>query len=572
VRLRAVALAAVALVISMISASTYEKRKQDRAILEDRWDDYVTQRIASGRYVDIGVILCTVERDDGVLGKELVEGCPRMRVIESRAFGGIVDRKRGELVGPSRRPVTWYASKDQRAVVLHSDEEPLGQLVYGSEGAGKTRALAMWHYFRWLENLGERREGGQTAPTKERITAVRTEMFALYPASWYRHWKARDVIEFVDKTRIRLRSTKLSSKVSGDPIQSYSWSWCGRDEGQDQIERHASIQARGRKAKHGRYKQCMTATAKDAGDWRSFRAMLEGSGEWIRRTLFGPSSPFVWPEFWERLKRVISDREYRRRVLCEDLPPELAVFYAYESKRNLTPMPRLAIDVTVGLLASYGYQSYVQPGSRFALVAGHDPGVIYNTTTFARLIMFGVTPTWVVVGEYQSKQTTQREHARLVKKYVQDTFGYEKGSDTSKVAFFIDPHGRGESDTDYQTVYGAFQKEGLDAFNPAPVTKRIQRRARIEMTNRLLAAYDQTCRLVVAVNDNRQPLAPVLVTSFESLEKKPGDDDPEGVQRKDETDKTHAPAALGYLLWPFEQEALTDTTVKHALAAARRIA
>lgn len=563
---------AIALVVAMISSSTYEKRKQDRAILEDRWDEYVEARIATGRYVDIGVTLKTVVLDETLIGQELLPGKPRVRVLRTTSLGGVIDRKRGEMVGPSRKPVTWYCSEDQFAIIIHADDEPLGSLVVGSEGAGKTTAQAMWHYCRWLENLGERREGGQTAPTRERVSAVRDAMFSLYPSTWYRHFKSKDIIQFVEKTRIRLRSTKAQSKATGSPIQSFNWSWAGRDEGQDQVSAHSDIQARLRSAKGGECKQCITASSKDDGVWRAFRAMLEKSGEWIRRPLFGLRSPFVFPAYWKMLEKTTSDREYRRRVLCEDLPPELAVFYAYEAKRNLVALPRLAPDVTVAVLAAYGYESYVSRGSRFALVGGHDPGVIYNTTTFARLMMFGATPTWVVVGEFVSKQTTQREHARLMKKYVQETFGFERGPDTSKVAFFIDPHGRGETDTDYQTVYGAFQKEGLDVFNPAPMTKRIQRRARIEMTNRLMASYDQTCRLVIAVNDNQQPVAPTLVTSFESLEKKPGDDDPEGEQRKDESDKTHSPASLGYLLWPFEQEATTEITEKHARAAARRIA
>jgi hypothetical protein len=42
------------------------------------------------------------------------------------------------------------------------------------------------------------------------------------------------------------------------------------------------------------------------------------------------------------------------------------------------------------------------------------------------------------------------------------------------------------------------------------------------------------------------------------------------VVKKDAADPTHPPAALGYLLWPFEQEAITAHTVKIALAEARR--
>ena len=131
---------------------------------------------------------------------------------------------------------------------------------------------------------------------------------------------------------------------------------------------------------------------------------------------------------------------------------------------------------------------------------------------------------------------------------------------------FCDPHGKGEGQTDYQSVYMAFQKEGLDVFDPAPVTKRIKRRARIEMVNRLLGA--QAPRLVVA-HVHGTPVAPRLVEALKSLQKRPGDDDPEGTQRKDINDQTHAPCAASYCLWPFEQEALTASTVAMATRTPR---
>jgi hypothetical protein len=580
-----VALAAVALVSSHIAR---ERRAQDRAIVEDRWDEYVEQRIATGRYIDIGVTLRTVVQDDGLLGQELLPGKPRLRILRERTFGGVIDRKRGEIVAPTRTPVAWYCSEEQECVVLHDDRLPLALLVYGSEGAGKTTALAMWHYFRWLEHLGEKREGGQTAPTRDRLAAIRDEMFKLFPSTWYRHYKSKDIVRLCDGTKIRFRSTKRQSKDGGEAIQTFTWSWGGRDEIQDQIEAHGGIESRGRGARDGRFKQLGTATAKDSTEWRNFRDQLtavndNGQQDWIRLTLLGPNSPFVHPIFWETKKRTMSRRDYLRRVLAQDVPPELAVYYAWDREQNLVALPQIATDVTTAVLD--GYQSYVRPGSRFAMLAGHDPGSIYNTTTLWRLMMFPAPrprgtphdkylppiPTWVCVGEFVTEQTTQREHARRLRLFIQEKWGFERDVDTSKVAIFCDPHGKGNGQTDYQAVYMAFQKEGLDVFSPAlDQTGRIHRPARIEMLNRLMSSYDGCVRLVVACNDNKQPVAPVLVESLESLEKRPGDDDPEGSQKKNEKDRTHAPVSAGYALWVFEQEAFTDHTVARARAAAQR--
>ncbi len=567
-----VAIAAV-LALLVISNLTYRKRRQERAILTDRLEEYAAD-VANSRYVDFGVLLHTVVSDPN--GTALIPGKQALlRVVRSRLLGGILDTKSHppRIIARSRNPRVWFCSEDQEPGVLHSDEEPRGQLVYGSEGAGKTTMLAMWHFCRVLEHIGEKREGGQTAPTKSRLKMVRDEMLSLYPREWYRHLKSQDVIRFRDGTRIQLKATKQQSAASGSPIQGFNWSWCGRDEGQDQIDRHEDIQARGRAARDGGsyYKQCITATAKDASEWRAFREMLIASGQWLRRTLLGLRSPFIGAEYWEGLKATMSKREYRRRVLAEDVGVELAVYYGWDREMNLRTMPPGALDVTAAILAPY--QSYTQAGARFALVAGHDPGVIFNTTVLKRLAIINSVPTWVVVGEWQSKQTTPGQHARDLKKYIQETFGYELGPGTSKVAIFCDPHGKGEQQTDYQTHYMAFQREGLDIFSPAPMSGRIKRSARVGMINRLLGgnASDGHVRLVIATDRQGKPVAPHLVRALETLEKREGDDNPEGGRHKDESDQTHAPAAASYALWPFEQEAFTTATVALAMSEARRL-
>jgi hypothetical protein len=557
-----------------------ERRKQDRALIDGKWDEYLTKRrLARGRYIDIGVRLVCVVQDDA--GAVLIPDKPPLRVVKERLFGGLLDRKTRRIVAPTRAPVTWYCSEDQWTVVLHEGDVPLGQLAYGSEGAGKTTALAMWHYFRWLENLGFKpaREGGQTAPTIERLTMVRDAIFALFPSNWYRHRKTADIIVFADGTKLRLRSTWQQSKKSGSPIQGYNWSWCGRDEGQDQLERHEDIEARGRSAPGGGafYKQLITCTAKDSSAWRTFRDVLEKAVDklnkplWIRRTLLGRRSPFIAAAYWDKLAQLLDPREYQRRVDAEDVGVELAVYFGWTRAKNLVGRTQTQPDVTPVIFADF--DSYLRPGARFVLGVAHDPGNIYNTSIVYRMHLFGRVPTWVVVGELQTKQKTARDHAQLLKEYLQRNFSVEYDEpDCGKALCFIDPHGRGEGKTDYQTVYGAFQSVGLDCYSPAAQTGVIKRSARVGMINRLLtgSAAGGAVRLVIAASVKGEPVAPVLVDAFETLEKREGEDDPEGVRPKDETDKTHAPAALGYGLWLFEQEAITQITIRRALAAVPR--
>lgn len=537
------------------------------------------------RFVDMGVTLRVV-RMDLANGKELLGGAPPLVVLREHRLGGIVDtartkkHPRATYVGPSKDPTVWFCSEDQERILLHGEDIKPRLLVYGSEGAGKTATMAMWQFLRILETIGAGLEAGQTAPTQLRLKMFKDAAREFWHPRWYRFKEDAGVYFFHDGSRIQLVSTHQQSVAEGSRVQGFNWARVGSDELQDHCDKDADIEMRGRKAPGGIYRRFATATAKDSSEWRSFRNACDATGLWEISHLLALRSPFQWPRFWEEKKKTLDPREYRRRILAQDVGVELAVYYGWsrtatehptEPSRtrpgNLVRLPRIATDVTAAILLQY--QSYVRPGSRFSLAIGHDPGNIYSTSVICRLVMFDQVPTWVVVGELQTKQTTAREHAALLRQLLQREF-YCELPGGSKAAIFADPHGRGESQTDYQTVYMAFQAEGLDVFSPASITGRIKRTARVGMMNRVLCDAYGTVRCVVATDETGRPVAPVLVDAFESLEKAPGDDDPEGSQRKDRADKTHSPAALGYMLWPFEQEALTGDTVKRALQAARK--
>lgn len=587
--MRLAALLALLVLAGVLLTNKSFRRRQAMRVIAETTD-------GESRWVDCGVIVKTVVADPK--GDELIEGKPRLRVIAEKRIGGMADTSATppRIVGPSREPRVWYVSEEQAAALFHKDKTKLGQLIYGSEGAGKTRLLGMFHAVMWLRHFGERREGGQTAPTETRLEFVREEMHQLFPANWFRYQSANRRFVMCDGTRIQLVSTYRQSKAQGSPVQGYNWSWCGRDEAQDSTDVHEDIQSRGRSARNGEYWQMATATAKDDSEWRELRDVLISSGKWLKRNLSIFRSPFVAANFLADTKASTSAREFLRRFgdpitgEVSDLPPELAVYYGWLRSRNLVHRPRIANDVTAAILRDY--RSYCRPGAGFSILCSHDPGAIYNTTVILRLLVYpyerrdaigrvvtDLIPTWAVVGELQTNQTTARDHAIALKKKLQDEFGVEFNATRDnpnpaggKACIFVDPHGKGESATDYQSVYMAFQGVGLDVFNPAPISGRIQRAARIEMVNRLLSgtAADERPRLVVLEEQGRT-LAPKLVEAFEELKKSPGDKNPEGARRKDESDKTHAPAALAYGLWAFEQEAFTAETIRRAIAEAQKM-
>lgn len=610
----------------LISNISYRKRKQARAIMDDRVEEYVSDRSKRPLLVDIGVTIKVVVADESA-GAELLPGLPRMRVVEESEHGGVLNTRTGKIVRISSSPVVWYCSQDQYDLIMHGDLLAVGILAYGSEGAGKTEVLPRWHYMRWLENLGENREGGQTAPTKRRLKMFEDAFFRVFPSDWIKKYRrSAGQITLVDGTRIQLIQTHQQSRAGGSPIQGYNWSWCGSDEFQDSFERSDDIDARGRSARDGIYKQLRTCTAKDTNAWREFKQVLltrkaanDNAPLWEQRKLLGPRSPFVAATHWLTLAAKLSPREYNRRVEpLEDLPPELAVYYGF-SRDGVTPVkadpktkrpghpgrlsnlirlnpqsPSPQLDVTSAVLA--GYPSYLYRGRSLGLLVAHDPGNIFNTSVVLKLLIIQrgreLVPTWVVVGELQTKQTTQRQHAKILVEYLRRNFYVRHPTiDGPLPLCFIDPHGRGANQTDYQSTYIAFQEEGIDCFNPATdASGRINRKPRVEMVNRLLGGtqampliprllvavastdtmvtLDETCSVVDWRPVRRgETLAPKLVEAFESMMKNPGDDDPEGTRRKNEDDKTHAPAALGYGLWVFEQEAFTLNTVRTAIAA-----
>lgn len=508
---------------------------------------------AVDRFVDIGVILhCVVADPDG---EGLVEGKPPLRIIDTRAYGGIVDTKlaKPKIIERSRAPRVWYASPDQFAALRHNDPSQLGQLIYGSEGAGKTRLLAMWHYIRWVKSIGENREGGQTAPTTERLQMVRNEMFALFAPAWFSYTSSADLFTMCDGTRIKLVSTYRQSKAQGSPVQGFNWSWCGRDEAQDQIDVHEDIESRGRSAKDGHYWQLATATAKDDPHWRTLRDMLVKSGQWVRRDLSIFRSPFVTARFIAGRRATMTDREFRRRYgnpetgQVEDLAPELQLYFGWNRKRNLRPIPTIGAKKITSIVLRKKTGD-----ARHALLAGHDPGSLKGATIYldAYQVPGHADPVWWVRGErLHKRQTTEQSGLQILADAK--ARGCNIRLDAEQIHVRAMPVGQSE-DKPSEDLYRIFKRCGLDVRaaqykKDGTGTGVIKKDDRIELLNWLF----ENGRLNVECDDMGRPVAPHLVTALESMER--DDRGRAEWERKNEDDLSDCPAALGYALWPFEK-------------------
>lgn len=524
---------------------------------EQAFDRRLHERVvAPENYVDMGLIMHVVQHD--LDGTELIPSAPPMRILRTHRRGGQVNTitKVPHLCGPSRRPVVWYCSEDQEPLILHPDDVPLGILAYGSEGAGKSYLIAMWHMFRIFEHLGERREGGVVAPTAPRLKFVRDAMISLYPSHWYHHYSSLDLMVFADGSRLQHVGAFKKSDQVGSPLQGFNWSWASGDEMQDMVERHADFKARGRSAKHARFKQLRTATAKDDHAWRTLRTqLLANTSLWFKTTLLGPRSPFVYLDHWDQMKLELSPREFRRRVLTEDLGPERQLYYTWDRKENLRPYPRVGPkDVTAIIIRTKTGQD------NRSMLGGHDPGKLHDVTVLLKAFDIQGTVYWWVVGEVTTDQTTTEEHTVELIKVLRRDWGCEVPTlqrHIDKIHIRCDPYSRTSENRPDKDVFRIMDRMGLDVKSAQYSAKgtgagTIKREARIEMVCSLICNAAGVRRLFVDCDDRGRPVAPRLVEAFETMERDEfGDAETE---RKGRRDLSHWPAALGYGLWPFEKE------------------
>lgn len=576
------------LVVAMtVSNTTYRKRAYARELH--------AAAFAPENEIDLGVVLTVVAADPN--GKILIPGKPPLRVVDERTFGGILDlrplrEKKPEppaWVGRTREPLRWFCSEQQFPVILHADDDPQGDLVYGSMRGGKTSCIPPWVYLRWIENihhdLGTKRpEGMVTAPTNTpRLLKLRKELMAAFRPGWFRFRRALNLFEMVDGTQIQLISTHQQSEEEGSRFQGLGLWWCASDEIQDSLRAIDEIATRLSEAPDGRYKWLATATAKDSPAWREWRdqterAKVDGKPLWKRRTLLGKDSPFVPAQYWQQLRASLSDREAKRRLDAVDLPPERATYPTWSHEHNLIDVPEVGWrDVTTEVLRA--------SGDNLALLVGNDPGTLCDVSevlkAFERPLLkseiemrrnLGIPRhDWVVVDEVTTEESETEEHVESLLELVRGRYRCNlipaRGAQPLGPQILV----RCDPSAD-RSVYTVFRGRRI-RIKPAEYSDdqkthgRIPLKASIEVICRLLHQRSLGIRRLFVARDERgRPRAPKLVHALETAEKDlAGKPD---AQRKGKRDVSHWPAALRYALWKLERPRLVD--IDEAAEADRR--
>lgn len=531
--------------------------RRNRAVIADEVS-------RTDRLVDLGIRLRVVVADPS--GEELVVGRPRLRVVDEVVRGGVVDRslRVPEYVGPTTNPVTWYCSEQARSIVLH-EADASHQLVYGAMGAGKTTLTAQWLAFRVLERVGYRGEFGVTVPTTDRFDGIRQAILDHWPVSWRTWRERRSVFLLATGHRVRLVTTTQRSRSAGSPVQGFNWMDAASEEVQDSVPVDGDVEARLRAAPDGKPRRLANATAKDDPEWRRWRDRILSTSVWVKRVVQGTDSPFIPAQHWQRLRETMTEREYQRKVLAQDVLPETVVYSQWDPAEGLRPIPHIgARDVTAREIgrANAGAQ----------ILVGCDPGRIYDASVLLKAYdvvdsttgQWSKDPVWFVVDEVTTHRKTTEEHAVALAKKLEQWIPVTRGNAwLSQALVRIDPHSSSGADTDQPdlTVLRVFQQRGF-AIKPAAYKlgtnqpARIQPEARVDMHNTLLRNAAGRRRLFVACDDKRQPTAPRLVEAYERCQR--GADGRVDRGRKNEYDMTHWPCAVEYALWSLEKPRLDE--------------
>jgi len=517
------------------------------------------------RYTDLGVKVCVVRQDmEG--GIEVKSGRPKVSLIETHRFGGMFDNLTRRFSGESKDPIVWYVTPIQWRLLNHEMDETR-ILCFGAEGSGKSHTLALYAALRFLKAIEFKGFAGVTAPTGDRLRTLLHVMKSCIPidspqnrvrGSWgtYHGFNGPGELRMINGLTIQFRGTHQASAALGARLQSYNWAWAVSDEIQDSISEpgdvDGDIEARLRAAPGGKSYRFCTATAKDSSEFRTWRAKKGASPDWAIERMPYYSNWSVFSRHWETMKRNLSAREWKRRCLAMDLPPENATYNAWERERNLQRIPEIgARDVTAKVLSRYG--------NNYGMLVGHDPGTTVDVSLFLRAYQLRGEHDfrWYVVDELTTKNSTTEEHASRVLERLQKKWDVNYlGAGESKALIRCDPYGDSANKTD-RSVYLQFKLLGLEMRSAQYDSKgrgkgHIGREARIEMVNRLLFNAAENSRLFVACDENGSPAAPKLVEAFEQSERD-ANGRSETARKGTAQDRSHWPAALGYALWPTEK-------------------
>ena len=483
-----------------------------------------------GRYVDVAFQFRLWRR---------VDGAARPGELLPTVYGGRYDKllRLYVPVGPDDPPLKVQeisCHEGQLPLLLHNDSKILRLLALGTPGVGKTfgatRAAAK------LCAMRPNSIGGMVGPTNDRRLILWRDFLELVePLGWVKEVRqTRKEIVLVNGTVVQVLAASKPSHAKGNPLQGRSWDWCVADESQNiEDEAHAEIATRGRRAGTD-YKIFETCTNQMIPEFRLRLERLKEDPQVQIVKMRGRDNPWITPEWWERLKGDLSDREYRQLIEVEDLQPESLVYSAFSYKENVQPLPVNALDITAHLT-----QKHFNKVASY--IVGQDFGVLVNASIILKAFQGkDGTPVWWVIDELTTYGQNAEVHGTLLKELLPNQ---------DDVLVIADPH-INTKEVD-KSDYHLFRKTGWTLHPATHYAGHIPVKHRISMMNTLFRDAHGVRRLFLDCDATRRPRAKKFAEALMTLQyDHSGRPQP---PRKDRKDMTHWPDGAGYGVFPFER-------------------
>lgn len=465
-------------------------------------------------------------------------------------YGGLYDRLAKRYVPdaePERDQVVEFSCHPGQIGALLYREQKHRVLLLGGPGSGKTWVAELRQVLKGLGAAdgswgGPNRTWLHVGATDERVDVLWDQFHELVRAlGWI------EPFDFHEKKRLRLTNGSLhlfkggrpARKSEGTKIQGVSAHGAVVDEVQNVSDAAQKDTAeRGRRAGPA-YEMTETATRVNRiGSFIRRLKKYKTSPDRVIITLNPLENPFVAPDYWDILRRESSDRDFRERVLSEDLPSEHLTYHAFNLEENCRRRPRKDDLDYIEITAELARQRW-GGNSKRKFIVGHDFGQLTSASEWLkayRHLPTGARHWWIVRETVSGSHTTTEAHAqKLAKECPPDEFSVS-----------ADPHvNTPDADkSDFAQMRGA----GLDVHKAW--SGKIHVRHRIAMLNALLCNSAKERRLFVDLDEAGEPVAPMFVDSCIEMERDEFGN-PENV-RKDYRDPSHYPAAASYGLFPWE--------------------
>jgi hypothetical protein len=535
-------------------------------------------RTDGSRHVDLGATLrvhrctCGVSHVDWPKGKDHSKhfAAPAELVTDAtgkpRVWGGRYDRLLRRYVGDLESTTELKCHAGQIQLLTLSGDDAYGRpldspevlriLALGSPGAGKTMGAVTRALLMALDRPNS--TGGLIGPTGDRRQILWDAFLEVCPRAWIQDIRtSKKEIVLVNNTVVQVLAAKASSSQYGSPLQGRSFDWAVPDESQNIDDAgHTEIATRGRRA-GGSYRIFETATNAAVPAFRVRLEQFKANPLYRRINFTGYSNPWVEPEYWHKMRGEMSTRDFREKILAEDVPPERLVYPRFSMAENIAPAGMLPPKPADPARAATFWLNDIERKrlgrlrdvtekltfERFNVaskyIIAQDFGVLINAAEVLKVYQAETGDLfWWAIDEITSGGGTDL-HAYKLKNYY----------DPSECVVIADPHFNSkESD---KSDYNIMREQGWETF---PSTHgKISVKHRIAMFNALLEDADGRRRFFVDCDGNGVPKCTRLVRSLVSSELNDYGE-AEKDRKNGASDPSHWPSAVQFGLFHWERK------------------